>query len=453
MKIRIIETDFSKKYFLKETLSEMTFNDVYVVEKKDKSGDLEYNIINIHPECVYQSIIGIGGALTDASAYVISQMDEKTKRRALDLLFSKKGANFNFLRISINSCDFSKSFYSYVDDGDYSLISFDIGHDKEYLIPLLKRIKTINSDAKVLASPWSAPAFMKTANSLIGGHLKDDCYDVWSRYIARFIESYLHNGVSVWGVTLQNEPRHQQTWESCLFTQEEEQRLLNYLGKEMEGTDVKILCYDHCRERIFEKSKFAFENDTKKYCSGIANHWYSGHFFDEVRAAKKAFPHLLQIATEGCVSDGNSGVKNNLSYAEGYAFDIINAFKNGLDGYLDWNLVLDENNGPFHNRPENRYVAAQIIYDRQKKVLNLEPHYFYMCHISKFIESESQVIGVGTYDSLLSTVAFKNKDGSLVLVALNNSDVDKKVAVRLNKYVYVDQILSHSIKTYIINYL
>ena len=191
--------------------------------------------------------------------------------RLIEAYFDRaKGIGYNFGRLSIASCDFSTEDYTYVDEGDETLDTFDISHDKKAVFPMVKAAKRY-ADLLLLASPWSPPVYMKTNDTReYGGHLKKEYYPLWAKYFAKYIAACKAEGIDIWGVTVQNEPRHTQMWESCLYSPEEEIDFLGYLGKALSDTDVKILCYDHCRERVYERAKKIYENENGKYCDGIA---------------------------------------------------------------------------------------------------------------------------------------------------------------------------------------
>ena len=237
-------------------------------------------------------------------------------------------------------------------------------------------------------------------------------------------------------------------WESCLYSPEEEIEFLGYLGKELSPKGIKIFCYDHCRERVFERAKNVFNSPNGKFCAGIANHWYSGDHFGELKAFNKVFPNKISIASEGCcVVSENSALKN----AERYAHDILNCFENGLHYYCDWNLTLNENHGPFHNR-EGRgcFADAPVHCIESTDTIIYSLSYYYIGHFSKFVLPGAKVISSSSYDYNLESLAFKNPDGSIVLVLLNRTDLNKKCIIRIEDYIYEFELEAHTISTSII---
>src|SRR6476619_4677173 len=191
----------------------------------------------VDPSTRFQTILGIGGALTDAAAETFAKLPPARQRELLDAYFDPdKGIGYTLGRTNIHSCDFSSASYTYIDDGDAALKSFSVQHDRQYRIPFTKQaIATAGGRLRLFASPWSPPAFMKTNNDMLhGGKLKREFYQSWASYYSRFIKAYEAEGIPIWGISIQNEPMATQTWESCIYSGEEERDFLkNYLGPTM----------------------------------------------------------------------------------------------------------------------------------------------------------------------------------------------------------------------------
>ena len=210
----------------------------------------------VNPKKIFQEFLGIGGAITDASAEVFSTLNEQQQNQFLQAYFGENGINYNIIRTSIHSSDFGLGSHTYVDEGDSELNTFSIAKDKEKRIPLIKKaIELIKDDLVFYASPWSPPAFMKSNKSMLkGGKLLPEYRQAWAVYYAKFIKAYEKEGIPVWGLTIQNEPMAVQRWESCIYTAEEERDFLkNYLGPtlEKEGLgDKKIIVWYHNRDLI-----------------------------------------------------------------------------------------------------------------------------------------------------------------------------------------------------------
>mgnify|MGYP003492579642 FL=1 len=179
----------------------------------------------VNPQKQYQTFIGIGGAITDASAEVFAKLSGDKQQEFLNAYFNKeKGIGYSLARTTIHSCDFSSGSYTYVTEGDKELKSFSIQHDKQFKIPLIKKaIETAGGKLLLYASPWSPPAYMKDNNTMLkGGKLLPEYYQSWANYFTKFVKAYENDGMPIWGITLQNEPMATQRWESCIYTAEEE---------------------------------------------------------------------------------------------------------------------------------------------------------------------------------------------------------------------------------------
>ena len=454
MQIALYVTDQKGKRLEKVLENKMAVKNTDVLEEQGHPNDLEYNLVNLHDEVVRQTFGGIGGAITNSSATVWNSMTDEKKEDFIRAYYDREtGIGYTLGRLSIASCDFSTHDYTYVEENDQTLDTFDLSPDKTVIIPMIHAIKK-HTDLTLFASPWSPPAYMKTTNSRIGGHLKKECYSLWAKYFRKYIDSYKDNGIDIWAVTMQNEPRHHQTWESCLYTPQEEAAFLGYLGKELEGTNVKILCYDHCRERVFERAKYIYESEHGKYCDGIAHHWYSGDHFGELTAHSSVYPDKINIASEGCcILNNKSGIQpeEDLPFAETYAHDMIGCFGNGLKYYCDWNILLDEANGPYHNR-EGRLCSAEapVYYVKSENQLVFRLSYYYIGHISKFVKPGAKIIASSCYSTDLEVVAFKNLDGSIVCVLLNRNDRPMQAIIRSNDYIQEITLDGHSIATAVI---
>lgn len=454
MKAKIYLTDKANGKFLEYIgTEEAPLYPAEVIEDTSlKYTDSEACMLNVHSDVEYQEILGVGGAFTETSAVNYKAMSDEKKNQVMDMLFSKeKGMGFNFCRTAINSCDFSIDDYTYVEEGDMDLSTFDISREKQAVIPMIKDAYK-RGDIEIFASPWSAPSYMKTNGSNLAGYLKKDCYGLWAKYIKKYIEEMAKEGVNIWGITMQNEPRHAQTWESCNYTPEQENEFLGYIGKELEGTGKKILCYDHGRERVYERAKSTFESEFGSYCDGVANHIYSGDHYGEMKAMWYKYPDKLQVASEGCIGHPNPGYNDEVAvrHAETYIHDMIACFNGGTNIYLVWNLIVNEQSGPCHHR-ENRglYVDAPVYsYDNGEKII-YDLFLYYMGHISKFVDKGAKVIATSTYTNRIDAVAFKNPDGKIVVVAANLTDNKMPLNVRLDKHLIKTSLEAHTVKTFV----
>ena len=250
---------------------------------KDLKQPLETQLcVFVNPKKTFQTYLGIGGAITDASAEVFAKLSKKNQEEFLKAYYDKeKGIGYSIIRTNIHSCDFSSGSYTYINEGDAALKSFSIAHDREFRIPLIKKaIATAGGKATVYASPWSPPAFMKdTKNMLQGGRLLPEFYQAWANYYVKFIESYEKEGIPIWGLTVQNEPMAKQAWESCIYTAEEERDFVkNYLGPTLQKSglgDKKLTVWDHNRDLLSQRATTILDDpEASKYVWGIGFHWY-----------------------------------------------------------------------------------------------------------------------------------------------------------------------------------
>ena len=453
MKITIYQTDQTGNRLSCLGSHQMDNNVPDIIEAQNHPGDIEARIVNLHPDVEYQTYGGMGGAFTDAAAHAWLAMPKEKQEELIRAYFDQEnGIHYTFGRLSIASCDFSTEDYTYVEEGDETLASFDIAHDKLAVFPMVKAAMAY-TDLTLFASPWSPPAYMKDSCNRIGGHLLPKYYPLWAKYFKKYIEACGENGINIWGVTIQNEPRHHQIWESCLYSEEEEAEFLGFLGKELEGSGVKIFCYDHCRERIMNRANAIIGSKNGKYCDGIANHWYSGDHFGELRAFYHKYPNKLSIASEGCCAVTGEGIQpeRDLGFAEVYAHDICGTLQNGLHYYCDWNLTLDEKNGPYHNREGRGCSADAPIYcNKESGELVYRLSYYYIGHFSKFAEPGAKVVACSSYSQAVETVCLKNPDGSLVVVLLNRTEGPCRPIIRYAGHIHQMELPPHSIATAVI---
>ncbi len=420
------------------------------LELLDDVQGIENKIINVYDDIEFQSILGFGGAITEASAVTASKLSDANSTRILSAYYdAQDGIGYTICRSHINSCDFALGNYTYVQDGDEALETFDISHDRELMIPYIKQAKAFAGDGFTFyASPWSPPAWMKTTGEMNnGGKLKPEYRSAWARYYVKYIEAYEAEGVPVWGLTVQNEAKAVQIWDSCIYTAEEEKDFVrDYLGPELHQAgyeDVKVMVWDHNKERVYDRAKMAFDDaEASKYIWGIGFHWYSGDHFEALQAVQKRYPDKALIFTEGCHEGGVQ--LGSWKSGERYAHDIMGNLNNGMSGWTDWNIVLDEQGGPNH---VGNYCDAPIIADTKNDSLTFQSSYYYIGHFSKYIRPGAVRIGCTKYTESLSTTAFRNPNGEIVVVVLNRTDEQHPYVVRNNEQVAEGSIPAHSIQT------
>lgn len=411
----------------------------------------------VDPSKSFQEFIGIGGAITDASAETFAKLPKDKQEEILTAYFDKeKGIGYNLVRTNIHSCDFSSNSYTYVDEGDKELSSFSINHDKEYRIPLIKAAtRKAGGKITLYASPWSPPAFMKNTNNMLkGGKLLPEYYQPWANYFVKFIKAYEKEGIPVWGITVQNEPMATQTWESCIFTAEEERDfLINNLGPTMhrEGLqDKKIIMWDHNRDLIYQRVQTYMKNpEVKKYVWGIGFHWYENwsggtDMYDNVGLVKESFPDLHLMFTEGTAENFDPQEYNLWSLGETYGESMIYDFNKGAEAWTDWNILLDEKGGPNH---VGNFCFAPIHGDTQTGEVKYTNSYYYIGHFSKFIKPGAKRIVASPSRSMLISTAFQNPDGSVVVVVMNKTAQETDYFLWVNGEAVQVKSLPHSIQT------
>ena len=436
------------------TIQRLTLTDLVHFSKVQSQAD---ESIFVNPSKSFQTILGIGGAITDASAEVFAKLPKDKQKELLEAYFDvSKGIGYSLVRTHINSCDFSSESYTYIANGDKELKTFNVQHDKAFRIPFIKQaIKTADNKLLVYASPWSPPAFMKdNKNMLHGGKLLPEYYQSWANYYVKFIEAYQKEGIQIWGLTIQNEPMAAQTWESCIYTAEEERDFLkNFLGPTFEKNGLsnkKIIVFDHNRDFINQRANVIFDDSVaSKYAWGIGFHWYETWDGGEpmhanIAKVHEAYPYKNLMFTEGCVEVFNPQKFNYWGNAERYGRSMINDLNAGTVGLTDWNILLDEHGGPNH---VGNYCFAPIHADTKTGSLIYTPSYYYIGHFSKFIRPNAKRISTASTKSLLLCTTFKNEDGKIATIVMNGSDKPLTYNLIINSVCAKIQILPHAMQT------
>ncbi len=440
MKITKIETNFKRKLFF-YTTSNLSFSEKYTNQEKE--------LINIYPDIEYQEIIGFGGAFTEAGGYTLSKGNDDLSNKILSDYFSENGLNYSFCRTHIGSCDFSLESYSYIENNDIN--TFSIEHDKLYLIPMIKKSIEINKNLKLLASPWSPPASMKNNNNLCrGGKLLPEYYELYAKYLVKYIKAYLNEEIPINYMTIQNEPNAKQFWESCLFTASEEATFANrYLYPYLISNNIKtkVLVWDHNKQCAFNRFKDSLKTGGNAI-SGLAVHWYSGDYFEELELIRNAFPDKLIIHSEGCTGYSKYKKSEEVKNGEIYAHDLIGDLNAGINGFIDWNMVLDYQGGPNH---KHNYCNAPIMVNKYYNGYIKNLTYYYIGHFSKYIKPGAKRIAFSKFTDKIEVTAFKNFDNSIIVVLLNRTDSKINYKLNLNGCLYQDRLDSHCIVTFVIN--
>ena len=412
------------------------------------NNERENELVCVFPDIEYQEIRGFGGAFTEAASTTLDKLSPQNREKILRMYFDpEEGIGYNFGRVHINSCDFSLGNYSCVEEGDETLETFNVERDKKSVIPMIKDAMKYN-DIELFASPWSPPAYMKTNGMMnLGGKLKEEYFDLWAQFYVKFIEKYKENGIDIGAVSVQNEPKASQKWDSCVYTPEEERDFVkNYLGKKLHDIGVKILFWDHNKERIIERSRIMLgDKDAEKYICGIAMHWYSGDHFEQLEMFNRLYPKKDIVFSEGCY-EYSLGESDTVKIGEKYAHDMIGNFNNYCNCFCDWNLLLNQEGGPNH---VGNFCDAPIMADTKDDKVYVHDSYYYIGHMSKYVKKGAKRIGSSKWTNKMDTVSFKNPDGNIVTVVLNTTDDDMDFAICINGKIVETKAEARSIATYI----
>lgn len=371
--------------------------------------------------------------MTEASAVTLMTLPEEKQNEILEGYFCpEKGHGYTICRVSLNSCDFSLGNYACAEEpGDLELKSFNIDRDKKHILPLLKKAQAYAKNRlHILISPWSPPGWMKTTGKMNrGGKLKPEYRQVWADYYVRFIQAYAVEGVPVWALTVQNEPDATQSWDSCLYSAEEERDFVrDYLGPTLEKAGlghVKIIIWDHNRDQLLHRADVAYSDpEANRYIWGTGFHWYMQDKFDNVRLHHDCWPDKHLIFTEGCQEFGTHF--RSWKTGERYARSIISDLNAWTEGWIDWNLVLNSSGGPNH---VSNFCSAPIIVDTNEGVVHRESSWYYIGHFARTIQPGAhRILCSTTHDDLEATAAL-NPDGSVAVVVLNATNRARKIRI------------------------
>lgn len=411
----------------------------------------------VEPDITFQNFMGIGGAITDASAEVFGQLSKEKQQELLNAYYSTdKGIGYSLLRTTIHSSDFGTGSFTYIEEGDKELKTFSIQPDQKYRIPMMKRaIATAGGKLLTYVAPWSPPAFMKDTNNMLqGGTLLPEYYQAWANYYAKFIKAYEKEGIPIWGTSIQNEPLATQTWESCLYTAEGERDFIkNFLGptlKKQGLEDKKIVVWDHNRDMMYHRANVIYSDpEAAKYVWGLGFHWYeswtgASENYDNVRKVKEAYPDKNLMFTEGCNEKFDASKFQYWPNAERYGIAMINDFNNGTTAWTDWNILLDQNGGPNH---VGNFCFAPIHADTSTGELIYTPSYYYIGHFSKFIRPNARRVSSAVSRTTLASTSFINTDGKVVTVVMNATDSEQDYSLYVHNSKTKLKIPAHGIQT------
>ncbi|XP_031839025.1 lysosomal acid glucosylceramidase-like [Nomia melanderi] len=422
--------------------------------------------IDIDSSIKYQRIIGFGGAMTDSSGMNIMNLSPGTQQKLLESYFGNSGAKFTVVRIPIGGTDFSTRIYSYDDyDDDASLEHFALAEeDYKYKIPLLLEAMKLEPDLKFIASTWSAPAWMKTVDSLTGnfGLLKMEYFQVYADYLVKFLDEYKAKGIKVAAITTGNEP-------STAFSVK---ILLNKMGwtpdslatwivENLEPTltksdhnDTLILAPDDQTPLVQSFMEQMFSNEkARQYVAGIATHWYNdANLVDAVfTSLEEAFPDKFLLMTEASIGvyETEKVVMGSWKRAETYITSIIQYLSHRYAGWIEWNIALDTIGGPTWSR---NFLDTSILVNADADEFYKQPMYYALAHVSRFVVRDSYRISMNIHsdDDPIQGLAFTTPSSETVVLLYNRDVVAHKVVLRdTEKHNLSIQLSPKSINTLI----
>jgi glucosylceramidase len=390
-------------------------------------------VIAVDPDKPYQQVVGFGAAMTDASAYLINRLAASDRETLLQDLFGRdNGIGLSFMRVPMGASDFSMRHYSYDDvpvgQTDSTLDHFSIDPDRVDKLPLIRRALAINPQLKVMASPWSVPGWMKSTNSLIAGTLLPRFYDSFADYFVKFIHAYEAEGVPVYAISLQNEPNYEPAnYPGMRLDPAARARVIgNHLGPRFARAGVHTLIWDwdHNWDLPQQPIDVLADTNARKYVQGVAWHCYRGDVSAQ-STVHDAHPDKDAYFSECSGGEWSPKFADDLKWFVQTL--IIGATRNWARGVLLWNLALDENYGPHLGGCGNCRGVVTINSVTGKYTRNVE--YYALAHASKFVHPGAHRLASSS-DSTLASVAFRNEDGTKVVIVLNPGKAETMFGLR-----------------------
>ncbi|AQY21096.1 glycoside hydrolase family 30 protein [Riemerella anatipestifer] len=441
--------------------------------------------VKINPNKTFQKILGFGGSFTESTAHLLTKLSPENRTKIIEAYFGENGARYSLTRTTIASCDFSLKNYTYAPvSDDKELKHFSIQEDETALIPIIKEAQRISKDGfRIIASPWTAPPWMKDNNTWMDGRLLPQYYDTYALYFSKYLSEYKKRGIDIWGVTVVNEPHgNGGNWESMQMSPKEMTNFVEFnLAPKLnaEGfNEVKILGYDQNRAGLKEWVDEMYRSEKASDAfDGVAIHWYEStydYFPKALDYAHHKNPNKYIIQTEACVDAevphwkdddwywskeatdwGWDWAKEEEKYLHPkyvpvfrYARDIIGCLNHHVNAWVDWNMVLNRQGGPnwFKN-----WCIAPVIVDEEKDEVYFTPIYYTMAHFSRFIRPDAVRIEATHLDEELMLTAVENPDGSFVMAVFNPSEEKKNIEISVPKQNVYSQIDAKAIQTIIIH--
>lgn len=414
-------------------------------DRQMHAGGHSFAVLTLRPQERFQTILGFGAALTEATSHVLGFLRPDDREQVLSDHFGPQGHGYTLARSHLNSCDFSLGHWTTVEEpGDTTLRSFSMANPDRYLVPLIQDAnRHAGGGLGLMITPWSPPGWMKSNGRMDqGGKLLVPYRAAWADTFVRYLAELRTRGIEVWSVTIQNEPAAVQRWDSCEWTAEEEADFtVEFLKPRLASAGfahVKVLVWDHNRDLLWERASASLGRPgALEAVDGMAVHWYSGDQYDQVAACARAWPEKLLIFTEGCVEGGPRF--GQWFTGERYAHNLFGDLNAGIHGWIDWNLALDLEGGPNH---AGNFCDAPVLIDTLERKAHYQSSYWYLGHFSRFVKPGAQRIGAdlwvgwvpaspdGRGGGMVESAAFRNPDGTLVVVIMNRTEVDLPYTVK-----------------------
>ena len=431
-------------------------SEVYLLKKlppANFSYDFGNYTIVIDTTTTYQTMDGFGAALTGSSAYLINNMKPADRNKLLTELFDpEKGIGINYLRLTIGSSDFSLGTYSYCDEADITKFAIP-QQDKQDLIPVLKMILAINPSIKILASPWSAPAWMKSNNSMNGGSLKgESVYNDFAEYFVKYVKAFEAEGITIDAITIQNEPMYETSGYptmKMLWT-EENAIIRDYLGPKFVQNNIKtkIIIWDHNFDMSYYPMNILNDANTRKYVAGTGWHGYGGTpaAIDDVQA-KNPDKDVYFTEQSGGGWNTDTRIGNAFYYMKEFLMATVNR---GSKNFLMWNLALNPNHGPTTNTTGGCQDCRGVVTINSDGTYVRNSEYFLIGQFSKFVRLGALRVknSCNNLPSGITVSSFMNTDGSKVLVVLNQSGSSQSYNVRCGNRRFLYNQMDNTVITF-----
>lgn len=455
-----------------------------VKQEASLAKQVEANVVGIYPDFSYQTMEGFGCAMTESACYLLSRMEPEIRTEALKCWFDEAGMDARFIRIPLDSCDYSLTEYQAVENPleDLQLASFSIARTKQYILPVVKEaIALADHEISALLSPWSPPAEWKTAPEItendaaaygllgqviradkpsrcFGGRLKKEYYGSWAKYLVKYVQAFLEEGIPVTMLSVQNEASAATIWDSCIWSGEEESIFLrDYLYPEFVKaglTDrVGLYIWDHNKERMVEHIQEMMKYDIADMVQGFAYHWYTGDHFEALSMIHERYPDKILMHSESCplhipgqalafpvtkellkqypemkAAADIPPVIMDYRDAVNYAHDIIGDINHGMNRWIDWNLCVDRTGGPRH--VPGGFSSPILAEDDGSFTRTVS--FEYLLLISHIIKPGSVRLGSTVWSDDVEAAAVRRPDHSMGVLLLNNKDQNRNVALRFD---------------------